>query len=151
MTQTVTIEGLRSQLLTSIKGRRLGLDSGDFLVGPKDLRRGINNTTAISGTLNSYGFNTLGVSTAAATYTMDAPVPGVDTFLAFTTTAVTTLSIAINASTGAYFQTTAGATFQTITASTTTAAYIGQTIHLVAISTSIFRVMHSLQTCFAAS
>jgi len=151
MAQTTTLEGLRSQILTSVHGRRLGIDPNDYLVGPKDFRKPVASNTAVSGTLNAYGVTSIGVSTAAPTYSMDYPVPGVEAILAFTTTAVTSLAITINASTGSYFQTTAGATFQTITVSSATANYIGQTLSLVGLSTSVWMVKNGLATAMVAS
>ena len=125
MTQTVTLEGLRGQVKTSVHGRRLGLDNNDYVVGPKGLRDPIKAFTAITGTLNAYGINSIGVSTAAPTYTMPSPVPGAIAKLVFTTTAVTTLAVTINATTGTYFQASGGSTMQTITVSTTSVGYMG--------------------------
>lgn len=87
-----TLEQLRNSILTSIFGRRLGFKSGEFLVGPKDIVKGIQSLTSGStGTaVTNYGITILDVTTAAATtassigttelgcsFVMDAPEPGV--------------------------------------------------------------------------
>lgn len=90
MAQTVTLDGLRNQIITSIFGRRYGLapgnqiDNSDYLVGPKDLRKAtITITTASTAAdqIPAYGtvlFNTTGASTAGTTYhSLQSPVPGV--------------------------------------------------------------------------
>lgn len=74
----ITLEALRSLALTSIRGRRLGLDHNDYLVGPKDLRKGITNATSdTTGTaLLNYGFHTV-TTTTNDTWTLASPTPGV--------------------------------------------------------------------------
>lgn len=87
-----TLEQLRSSILTSIYGRRLGLKSGEFLVGPKDIVKGIQSlTSGTTGTeVTNYGITFLDVTTAAAStasslgtteigcaWVMAAPEPGV--------------------------------------------------------------------------
>lgn len=151
MAQVATLEGLRDQINTSVHGRRLGLDANDYLVGVKEVRKPIKAFTAISGTLNAYGINSIGVSTAAAGYTMPYPVTGSRATLVFNTTAVTTLSVTITASTLSYFQTTVSSTNQTITVSTATANYIGQTLTLIGLSTSIWFVEKGLSASQVAS
>ncbi|CAB4223273.1 hypothetical protein UFOVP1670_11 [uncultured Caudovirales phage] len=87
------IETLRNSILTSIYGRRLGLKTGDFLVGPKDLAKGTQSLTSANSTataVTNYGLTILDVTTAAAStassigttelgcsWVMDAPEPGV--------------------------------------------------------------------------
>ena len=92
-----TLEQLRSSILTSVYGRRLGLKYGDFLVGPKALVRPIQQTltsgTTATGVTN-YGITGLDATTGAAstassvgstelgcTWVMDAPEPGVEKVL----------------------------------------------------------------------
>lgn len=87
-----TLEQLRNSILTSIYGRRLGLNNGDFLVGPKDLAKGIQSLTSGSTAtqVTNYGITQLDVTTGAATtassvgsteigcqWQMAAPEPGV--------------------------------------------------------------------------
>lgn len=87
-----TLEQLRSSILTSIYGRRLGLKSGEFLVGPKDIVKGIQSLTSGSTAteVTNYGITFLDVTTGAAStasslgtteigcaWSMAAPEPGV--------------------------------------------------------------------------
>ena len=90
MAQTVTLEGLRSQILTQIFGRRLGLDSGGYLVGPPGSRvpvQSITSGTTKSTILNAYGV-TIGRCTDAsgttAGWNLDNPVPGIEKILCMT-------------------------------------------------------------------
>lgn len=70
----ISLETLRSLVLTSIRGRRLGLDVNECLVGPKQLRPPITAaTSATTGTdLTTYGYNTL-VTTTNDTWRLPAP------------------------------------------------------------------------------
>lgn len=82
----------RNSILTSIYGRRIGLDKDEFIVGVKDVLKPYQSLT--SGTtataINNYGVTALDVTTAAAStassvgttevgcsWTMDAPAVGV--------------------------------------------------------------------------
>jgi len=80
MAQSLTT--LRSSILTSIHGRRLGLDRDEFLVGTKDLKRQIEDlTTASTGTdVLNYGaarVMTSGSTQGPVQYSLAAPAPGV--------------------------------------------------------------------------
>lgn len=87
MTQDASLEGLRSQILDSIKGRKLGLDVDGHLVGVPDVRVPVlgttaNGTTLVSTattTIKAYGVTLIGSSgTSGATgYQLNAPIPGV--------------------------------------------------------------------------
>ena len=52
------LEDIRSSLITSIFGRRAGLDSDEFWAGPKDIRKQVLDlTTASTGTaIPNHGF-----------------------------------------------------------------------------------------------
>jgi len=90
MAQSVTLDGLRNQIITSIFGRRLGyapgnqIDASEYLVGPKALRAPtltITTASTAADQIPAYGtviFNTSGASTAGTTYhSVQSPVPGV--------------------------------------------------------------------------
>lgn len=78
-----------SKILTSIFGRRLGLqrlstgESGgskhEFLVGPDDFRVGVSTAETTSTNLKPFGVSAgLGTSAgSSAVYTLEPPVPGV--------------------------------------------------------------------------
>ena len=81
-----SLETLRSNIQTSIFGRRLGLDDADFLVGPKDIKGAIEDlTTATTGTdVNPYGtarITATGSSQGPTQHSLAAPVPGVSKLL----------------------------------------------------------------------
>lgn len=75
----ITLEALRSLSLTNIRGRRLGLDHNDFMVGPKDLRKAVSNATSdtTGTTLVNYGFHTV-TTTTNDTWKLNSPTPGVE-------------------------------------------------------------------------
>ena len=109
MAQDATLQGLRSQLITSIKGRRLALDPNDYLVGPRALREQIEGfssggstitSTSVATPLVAYGVSVVGATGASATtaYLLAAPVPGVTkTIFNPTTGGVTVLTTAAGA------------------------------------------------------
>lgn len=78
-----SLETLRSSLLTSIFGRRLGLDPQEYVTGVKAMRGVVQDlTSASTGTaLNAYGtVNIAGTSllTSAQVFLLPNPVVGVD-------------------------------------------------------------------------
>lgn len=78
----ITLEALRSKSITNIRGRRLGLDHNDYLVGPKDLRRQVLAATSdTTGTaLVNYGFHTV-TTTTDDTWTLNSPTIGAEVML----------------------------------------------------------------------
>ena len=88
MAQVVSLEGLRSQYVTSLYGRRLSLDINGALIGPTAYRQpisGFDSTGATTGynttgetTLSAYGVSVVGTTAnASQAYTIQAPIPGV--------------------------------------------------------------------------
>lgn len=88
MAQDTSLAGLRSQYLTQIHGRRLALDPGDYLVGPRELRlqvEGVSSagstitSTSVTNNLSAFGVSLVGATGASATtaYNLAAPVTGV--------------------------------------------------------------------------
>ena len=115
MAQVVTLEGLRSQILTSIFGRRFGLDSGNYAVGFKGTRSPVQSvTSATTGTTVDFGGTALvSIATAASTFALAAPVPGAEMAI-------------VNSSTGVgAFLTLASGNFVTTAGSTTTQVKVG--------------------------
>ena len=114
MAQTVTIEGLRSQLLTSVFGRRLGMAYGNssdaesgiepqFMVGVKGVRTPtLNLTTASTAADQIPAFGTVyitGNTTSASTYNgVQNPVPGQGVMVVNGSTMAVT--VYVNGSTG---------------------------------------------------
>jgi hypothetical protein len=125
-----TVEQLRSQSLTNLRGRRDGLDSNGYSVGAPDHRLPIDNlNTTVSSTLTAVGFSIFSCTAASsAAYTHAAPVPG--TYKQLTQVSSSTLGYAINFGASVNIVTTAGSTFNQITFQG-----VGHTINLAAIST----------------
>ena len=77
MAQDTSINGLRNQILTSIFGRRLGLDSASFMIGPVGFRNQVEcvssagstvlSTATAGGGLGSTALSPFGVSMVGAT------------------------------------------------------------------------------------
>lgn len=77
-----SLETLRNSMHPSIFGRRLGIDINDFLVGPKDMVKAIEDlTTGSTGTdILNYGVarvTGLGSSQGPTQVSLAAPQPGV--------------------------------------------------------------------------
>jgi hypothetical protein len=76
----LSLEQLRNQGLTNIRGRRLGIDHKEFLVGPKALRQAIEDitTTAATSAIN-YGVTRVLTSGSSQNgqYTLQSPTVGV--------------------------------------------------------------------------
>lgn len=83
MAQSLTT--LRNSIITSLYGRRIGLDVNEFLVGPKAHKTQIEDLTTSTGTaVVNYG--TARVMTSGSTqgpvqYNLEAPAPGVEKIL----------------------------------------------------------------------
>lgn len=106
-----SLETLRSSLLTSIFGRRLGLDPQDYLAGPKSLREQVQdvNTGSSATAIPAHGVTRVtcsGSTQGPVQYLLDAPAVGVHKIIMLGGTAGAT-------STGSYqfLSTAAGAAF----------------------------------------
>lgn len=125
----ITRNQLRNQIITSLYGRRSGLDIADYEVGENDTRLPIDNiTTTAASSLTPSGFSVLG-SSAAATYTMLNAVSGV--YKQITQMSSTTGGIVVQLGANANIVTSAGSSFNQMTF-----AGIGHTANLACVSTS---------------
>lgn len=97
-----TLEELRSNVLDSIKGRKLGLNAAGFLQGQlavRDATTGITGTSTLMSTataaLPAYGISLLGstLTSGATSYTLADPVPGVRKVLFNPTTGTVTVTL----------------------------------------------------------
>jgi hypothetical protein len=72
-----SLNELRNKILTSIHGRRFGLDKDGFAIGAKGLRPPVTNATSdTTGTaIPNHGIATVVTSTDDS-WTVDAPTPG---------------------------------------------------------------------------
>lgn len=116
-----SLETLRSAMLTSIFGRRLGLASDETLVGAKTLKEPVQDlTSASTGTaINNYGNVVLRISgsitTATGSFLLSNPIPGVDVKVMYAqtsqaATAGSTGIALIRPSTAFYIQSSDGST-----------------------------------------
>lgn len=138
------LETIRSSILTTIFGRRLGLTPAEYLAGFKSIQTAIQDLTTVATTVNGYGTSRViatGSSQGPVQYTLPAPVPGVDTTLILNTT-----------STGSYqfLSTAAGASILAGSDGTTKALVnlIGQggTVTLRGMTTAIWAVISQVST-----
>lgn len=141
---------LQNSILTSIYGRRLGLNKNEFVVGPKDIALatqdiGTGTTVSSTGTeILNYGITSLSVATAAATtgssygtaevagtFALAAPEPGVQKTI-YTASSHSTMLISVQFSTGVTaLNTSAGSTFGGLSFNAP-----GQWVKLIGVSTS---------------
>ena len=87
-----SLETLRSNNVTPIYGRRLGLQQDETLAGPKELKLAIEDiTTTVPTTALAYGMTrvqTSGSSQGPTQHFLPAPIPGVRKIIAFTSFAM---------------------------------------------------------------
>lgn len=99
MAQDTSLNGLRNLILTSLYGRRAGLDSSDYLVGPRAFREQVEGvlsagstivSTSVATNLSAYGISLVGATGASGTtaYNLSAPVTGLTKRLFNPTTGV---------------------------------------------------------------
>ena len=123
MAQDTSLNGLRSQYLTQIHGRRLALDPNDYLVGPRDLRVQVEGgssagstviTTSVVGgtTLSNWGISMVGATGASAStaYTLPPPIPGVRKIIFNPTTGHAQFSTTVNTTSVSYICSTGSVT-----------------------------------------
>lgn len=126
------LEELRSSIIDSIKGRKLGIDKSGDLVGFRAARHAVTAATSLTTGTNipAYGHTTIACASAATVFTLDAPIPGV--FKTFT-----------NISTGGPKVTVASGGIRTVLGTTATFALFtasssGQTCILFGESTALY-------------
>lgn len=129
-----SLESLRSAIMTSIFGRRLGLDRDENLVGPKLLKRAVTAATSdTTGTaLPNHGYCSV-VTTTDDTWTLSAPYTGAEVTL-----------MTGSSSTGVHSINTTNATIYStvgIAGSTVVLTGAGAAITLLGLSTSVWQVI----------
>lgn len=103
MAVDTSLEGLRSNVLDSIKGRKLGLNPSGYLQGQLTTREVVAGVSAAGSTilssataaLTAYGVSLVGSTgtSAATSYTLADPVPGVRKMLFNTSTGTVTVTL----------------------------------------------------------
>ena len=129
-----SLETIRSEILTSIHGRRVGLDPNGYLAGFPDVVRPVSNATSdTTGTaLAPYGFHTIVTTTDDTWILTDPPRAGLEVKL-----------ITNSSSTGTHTVTCAGANLLTTSGSSFISADFnaeGESITLVALTTALWGV-----------
>ncbi len=116
-----SLETLRSNAITSLYGRRAGLDKDETFVGTKGLKEVVQDLTSASTAtaLNAYGTVVARISgsmtTATAAFLLSNPIPGVDVRICYAqtsqaATAGSTGIAFIRPSTAFYIQSSDGST-----------------------------------------
>ena len=127
----VTRQSLRNQMLTSMFGRRAGMDSNDYEVGEQDTRLPIDNiSTTVPTSLAANGFSNFScTSLSSAIHTLLAPVSGI--YKQITQISSSTLGIDVQFGPNAQIVTSAGSSFNKLTL-----AGVGHSASLSCVSTS---------------
>lgn len=140
------IETIRSSILDSIKGRKIGLNPAGYLAGPQDIVRQVTDLTSGSTAtaIPAYGAvnvaaSSLATSAAGGTFLLSNPVPGVGVVISnvATSQAATGGSTAmtfIRPSTAFYMQSTEGSTMTTLNLTW------GSAVELFGLSTALYLV-----------
>jgi hypothetical protein len=127
----ITREALRSQLITTLFGRRAGMDIRGYEVGEEDTRLPVDNLTTTAPTSCSpNGASVFSCTVASsALYTLQAPVSGV--YKQLTQLSSTTLGYAVQFGPGAQLVTSLGTSFNQLIF-----AGVGHTANLFCIATA---------------
>lgn len=138
------LETLRSQLLTSVFGRRLGLDSKDYLVGPPDIRKQVEDLTTVATTVAAYGLSRVtatGSTQGPVQYTLPVPVTGVMKHLTLNTTSTASYQFLSTANGASILAASDGTTKSVVN-------LVGQggAVTLFAVSSAIWQVIASVST-----
>lgn len=143
MAQDATLEGIRSSVMDSIKGRKLGIDPTGLLVGQAGVRAPITALTSLSSgaTLAAYGLSTIFSASAGIPFLLAAPIPGVEKELLSISSGGGVVTLA-----SGNFQTTAGSTTTSVTFSGANGGYV----RLMGISTAVYFVTDNKAASSAA-
>lgn len=132
------LQSLRDSIITSVHGRRLGIDKDDCLVGPKDMAVQVEDISTTAATSASpYGITNVltSGSTQTGRYTVQAPIVGVrKTFVLQSTSSGTMQFEFTNATVLGGSLTTAGSTIISLIRQ-------NAVVNLVGISTALWRIV----------
>ena len=92
-----SLNDMRARILTSVHGRRLGLDQNEFLAGSKGCRQVVTDATSdTTGTeLPNHGVVSV-VTTTNDTWVLEDPLPGVEVTLVTGTTSTGTHTVDVS-------------------------------------------------------
>lgn len=143
-----TLEGLRNQILDSVKGRKLGLDVSGYLVGQLAAREPITAATSLTtGTvIPAYGLTTLVSGPSGSSWQLAAPVPGVTKHL----TVLTTMLVAVVSVVSGTILSSGSAIASTLTKLTFDSSY-ANTVRLYGRSSAQYVLLDPLTSSVVAS
>ena len=136
-----SLETLRSALLTSLFGRRLGLDVGEYLSGAKSFKHAVEDiTSTVPTTVLAYGITRIGTMSSTqgpVQHFLPAPVPGVEKTITHTGTSTGSHQFLSTANGGSIYIASLGTTGGVVN-------IVGPagSITLVGLSTSVWGVKH---------
>ena len=135
----ITLDTLRAERVTSIHGRRLGLDKDEFLVGPKGQRMAVTNATSdTTGTaLPNHGVVNV-VTTTNDSWTLSDPVDGCEVHIITGSSSTGIHTILAN---NAKFISSASSTSPSMTLTGAKGA-----AHLIGLTTALWKVVASAGT-----
>ena len=130
----LSLEQIRNKILTSIHGRRLGLDADGFLAGAKPVRQVVTNATSdTTGTaIPNHGIASVATTTDDG-WTLTDPVPGIGVRIATASTSTGTHTITPAAATIISTNGIAGSAIAMVSQ--------GAYIELMGLSTSVWAVV----------
>lgn len=120
----------RNRMRTTIYGARLGLDDDGMLVGPPAIKSQVSTVGSTAASLPAHGVSYLNAA-SASTYTLDAPIVGVEKHL-FQSGVGTSHNI-ITGTTNVKISSTLGSSQQRICLQTT-----GDFAHLIGLTTALW-------------
>lgn len=147
-----SLETLRSGILTHVYGRRLGLQFDETIVGPKDIKRAVQEFTSASSaqTVNNYGMVVARMSGSITTATqpqllLGNPIPGVAVDLAY---ALTSYGATAGSTAVAFQRGTTAFTIHSSNTSTGIGVLLaqGQSVRLLGMTTDIYLAQGPLGT-----
>jgi hypothetical protein len=134
-----SLDNLRDKAFTTIFGRRLALDSNDFLVGPKGDRMAIEDLTTVETTVMNYGVSrviTSGSTQGPTQHALPAPVVGALKYLMLASTSTGSAQFT-STNNGASIMTASDGT----TANCVNLRHPGASVTLFGLTTAIWKVL----------
>ena len=134
-----SLETLRSALLTSLFGRRLGLDNGEYLSGAKSFKHAVEDiSSTVPTTVLAYGITRIGTMSSTqgpVQNFLPAPVAGVEKTITMTGTSTGSQQFLSTANGASIVNTSAGTTSGVLN-------FLGPggSVTLVGLSTSVWGV-----------
>jgi hypothetical protein len=136
----VSLDTVRSKMITSIHGKRLGLDPNDVLLGPVEFMRPIVACTSDTTGTIMFGAGVYSVDTTTDDgWRLGQPIPGatVEIFTATTSTGTRTITMGTATTTGTWAMMSSAA----ITYATIVIKGGGQYLKLIGLTTDLYGIV----------